>query len=255
MKIDLGILKLPFEGTFNMALFLGGVVWACFLVTMTFALVDMKGPAFYALNGSSTGGTDLCVVCRKPLFITMLWMMEYYNYVGAQVLCTLTRAAFEMFGKEDITDKFEPQVARWAGNMFEQSPVFLWSFWMYVLFVDYESGWALGALYMAARTLYPFYYIFGRGFSFWFENNTQIGYGCVGTFILGCLVNASGGNWARYGHGNEIYAGILGYLVGFALTLGIPYGQFLAFVHYKYDHSFKVREAPLPTGKMEMTNQ
>ena len=45
---------------------------------------------------------------------------------------------------------------------------------MYTVFCDYETGWALGALYLGSRLYYPFMYMAFRSFTFWFEFCTQV---------------------------------------------------------------------------------
>jgi hypothetical protein len=147
------------------------------------------------------------------------------------------------FGEKDVTSKFVPNAARFAGNTFEQSPVFLWAFWIYTLFVDYESAWCLGVLYMCSRALYPLYYIAFNGFDFWFETCTQIGYGVNGIFTLGCLVAGAGGDWVAFARDNSVGAPVLGYFVGFLITLGVPYGLFLITLHYKVDHKRALADA------------
>merc|ERR1712086_991721 len=97
------------------------------------------------------------------------------------------------------------------------------SLWTYTLFVDYSTGAALGFLYLAARLLYPLYYISQRGFTLKFESCTQIGYGVNGVLFLGTLYQGAGGDWAQFAKDNQILAPILGFLAGsFALLPGLP---------------------------------
>lgn len=236
MKVDLGFMKIPLEGTFDHRKLALGIGWACFWNATIFA---WSSPAEPALNLT---GPPLVEACRKSLVVTALWWIMYYNYIGVQVLTVFIKAAYEMISDDDVTTKFAPNAARFAGNMFEQSPVFLWGLWMYTLFVDYESAWCLGVLYMVVRSLYPFYYIVFHQFDFWFESCTQVGYGVNGIFTLGCLVNGLGGDWVAYATRNPVGAPVLGYFVGNAISFGIPYGWFLTWLHYKVDHEWAQAE-------------
>jgi len=231
MKVNLGFMKIPFEGPLNHAMLLGGIVWACFWVTLVFNIADMKGPAVYATNG-----VEFSKHCQKTILVTVLWCGLYYNYVGTQLLSIFTRTAWEMYDEKDVTEKQVPNAARFAGNMFEQSCVFLPALWMYTLFCDYETGWALGVLYLVSRLYYPFMYMIFRSFTFWFEFCTQIGYGVNGLFLLGCFYQACGKEWVVWAKDNQIGAGIAGYFVGCFITLGVPLAPIYAFIHYKLDN-------------------
>lgn len=245
MKLNLGFMKIPFEGDFNHGKFVVGIVFACISVVTMFNGAEINGPAIILTGKGKNGSINLnsqVENVREALLVTAIWCIMYYNYVGVQVLTIFTQVAYEMYGPEDVTDKFRSNAARFAGNMFEQSPVFLWVFWTYVLFVDYGTGWCLGVLYLIQRALYPFYYIIIRRFTFDFENNTQIGYGVNGTLIFGLLWNGAGGNFAAWAKDNNIVAPIIGYFIGCFITLGVPYGTILTFIHYKRDHAVKMAE-------------
>eukprot|EP00966_Prymnesium_polylepis_P189209 4383512-Prymnesium_polylepis.1 len=90
MKLDLGFMKVPFEGTFDHRKLLLGMVWACGWNVAVFALSDPKQPAL------NLTGPDLVYACRKSVLVTAVWWILYYNYVGTQVLCIFCKAAYEM---------------------------------------------------------------------------------------------------------------------------------------------------------------
>lgn len=247
MKIDLGCVKVPFEGPFNFALAFGGIFFGLAMVTLVFNVVDVKGPAVIALETSPlkpyVNVQDLIDNCGKTMVATSIWCLMYYNYLGIAVQTVFLIHVFEMFTKDDVTDKFGPNAGRFAGNMMEQSPVFLTAMWTYTLLVDYETGGALGLLYIFGRALYPFFYMACHQFTFWFEFNTQIGYGVNGVFMLGILVNGMGGDWAEWANDNQILAAIVGFLLGSCGPFpGIPLTPLYTFIHYKCDRRFKAKE-------------
>merc|ERR1711988_839864 len=230
----LGFLTIPTEGDFHIGKFVFGVLWACMWVTIVFNLADIKGPAVYL------SGTKLKEACANTLIVTAVWILMYYNYVGVQVAAIFFGGPFEIWnGKEDVSEKFAPNAARFAGNMFEQSVAFLPALWMYTLFCDHETGGFLGALYMVSRGLYPFYYIIFGKFTLWFESCTQIGYGTVGTFCFGVLYQAAlGKEWGKFADENQVLVPILGFWIGsFATLPGIPLTIPYLFIHYKIDRA------------------
>mmetsp|Transcript_79291 Transcript_79291/g.144716 ORF Transcript_79291/g.144716 Transcript_79291/m.144716 type:complete len:262 (+) Transcript_79291:60-845(+) len=232
--VDLGCMKLPFEGPFNLLLAFGGIAWGMLMVTLVFSFSSKKGPAVLAATGQ-----DLSDACSNAIIVTCAWCILYYNYLGIGAICVFVVNVFEMVSKTDVTEKFQPNAGRFSGNMFEQSPVFLSGLWMYTLFADYQTGWTLGVLYMVSRALYPFYYMANNKFTFWFENCTQIGYGVNGVFILGSLWTASGGDWLKFASGSPISAAVLGFIVGsFAILPSIPTLIPYTYIHYKYDNAF-----------------
>jgi len=236
--VDLGCIKLPFEGPFNVGVAGIGIVWACIWCVVAFAIPDIGGPAMYA--STSVGVKDNCKI---PMIVTASWCMVYYNYVSAAVLCVFCINAFGLWTADDVTEKMSTIAGRWSGNMFEQAPVFLVSLWTYTMFCDYKTGGSLGILYIVTRLLYPFYYIAFRQFNMWFESCTQIGYGINGIFMLGVLVNGFGGDWARFAYDHSILAPIAGFFFGsFMLLPGFPFTPIYMFIHYKMDHKIKMAE-------------
>jgi len=237
VKFDLGCMKLPFEGPLNLAIIAAGMVWGIVVITLVYNLVDYKGPAVLQT------GQDFIDACGSPILVTVVWMIMYYNYLSSAVWCIFANKLFEMYTDEDVTNKFIPNVGRWAGNMSEQALVFLGSMWMYCIFVDYGTGYWLGMLYCLVRALYPFFYIAFNQFVAWFEFITQVGYGINGVFMLGSVVTAMGGHWHQYG---TYTAPILGWCFG-SLTLfpGLPLAPLYTFIHYKVDSSRKEDEDEL----------
>lgn len=243
MKVDLGCMELPFEGPLNLAIAFGGIGFGCLCTTLVFSLTEMKGPAVALVK---VGGDETIEACGKSMAVTVLWCFLYYNYVGIQVGTVFNSAAFKCFTKDDVTEKYGPNAARFAGNMFEQAPVFLVMLWAYTFFVDYETGGFLGLLYMVGRLVYPFLYMIFRQFVMWFEFITQIGYGVNGVFMLGVFMDAIGGagQFGSFATQNPALAGILGFLVGsfgvfpYANPIGIIYG----FLHYRCDRRAKEDE-------------
>lgn len=241
MKISIGIATIPFEGPFHFGIALGGVTWGMISTTLVFVLAEKKGPAFY-----ETSAEKIIDACGHPLIVTALWIFLYYTYVAIQVQTVFSIHAFEMFTKDDVTEKYAPNASRFAGNMFDQGVVFLVGLWVYTLFCDYASAGPLGYWYIFGRLTYPLYYMKFRQFVMWFEFCTQPQYGIIGIFMLGMVVNGLGGGkeWARFGKDNSILAGIAGFLVG-SLSI-FPYANPLTclygFIHYKLDRRVKNNE-------------
>lgn len=151
-----------------------------------------------------------------------------------------------MYGEEDVTASYERLSARFAGNTFEQSPIFLTGLWLYTLFVDYGSAYSMGMLYIVFRILYPLFYIVCHEFSFWFELNTQTGYGCNGVFILGCAMTGMGMDYVAFATGSPYTAALLSFAAGsFAFIPGLPLAPLYALLWYKRDNSFAKASAGL----------
>lgn len=242
MIIDLGFMKLPFEGDLNLAKLFVGIACGIAATVLVFSQCDLKGPALLL------SGQDFMNAISNTVIVSVCWMIIYYNYVGCSVLALFCGpAVFNLYENEDVTDKFGPNASRFAGNMFEHAPMFFVGLWMYTLFADYESGAYLGVLYIFRLVTYPLYYMTNHKFTFWFETNTQIGYGVVGCFMLGCLYQAmyqaSGSHWVDYAGDNKMWAPFLGFLVGsWSFVPGIPITPIYMFLHYKFDRMFKAKE-------------
>jgi len=207
-------------------------------IAVVFNLSDIDGPAVLAKDGA-----ELTNKLKVTIGVTAAWMIMYYNYVGIQVLTIFATGPLEIHSSEDVTDKYSSNAARFAGNMFEQSVVFLPGLWLYSMFCDSGTGGWLGVLYIIARGIYPFYYMAHGRFTFWFENCTQIGYGVVGTYFLGALFIACGGNWSEWSGDNKILAPILGFLAGsFAVLPGIPLTIPYTYAHYKFENARKRKQ-------------
>ena len=143
-----------------------------------------------------------------------------------------------MYGSKDITSDYERVAGRFAGNTFEQSPFFLWGLWLYTLFVDSGSAYTVGMVYLFFRVIYPLNYIICRSFSFWFEFNTQSGYGCNGVFILGCAMTGLGIDFVAFLTASPIKAALFCYATGsFAFFPGLPLMPIYSFLWYKRDNA------------------
>jgi uncharacterized MAPEG superfamily protein len=243
MKVNLGCMEVPFEGPFNMAIASAGIGFGCLCTTLVFSLAEMKGPAVALIK---VGADETVEACGKSMAVTVLWCFLYYNYIGIQVGTMMNMHGFKCFTPDDVTEKYAPNAARFSGNMFEQSPVFLVMLWAYTFFVDYETGGLLGLLYLVGRLLYPFFYMIFRQFVTWFEFITQIGYGVCGVYMLGVFMDAIGGagQFASFAQKSPTLAGILGFLVG---CFGVfpycnPIGLIYGFLHYRCDRRVKEDE-------------
>lgn len=254
-------MEIPFAGPFSMAVALAGIAFGMLCNTLVFYFSDFMGPALSlvwagnpglvyqmatnqtALSLVQAGGDPIIDAIGKTMAVTACWCFLYYNYVGVQVGAVFNMAAFKMFTKDDVTEKYAPTGGRFAGNMFEQSPVFLVLLWAYTLLVDYETGGYLGILYMVTRLLYPFLYMIFGEFTMWFEFITQTGYGVNGIFMLGVFMNGLGGagSFGTFATDNPIWAPISGFLIGsFAVfPYGNPISLIYGFLHYKCDRRRK----------------
>lgn len=243
MIIDLGFMKLPFEGDLSLSKLITGIFCGVVATVFVFNQSELKGPALLL-----TDRQEFMNAISNSVIVSVCWMIIYYNYVGCSILATFCGpAVFGMYSNEDVTDKYGPNASRFAGNMFEHAPMFFVGLWMYTLFADYESGAMLGFLYIARLVLYPLYYMLNHKFTFWFETNTQIGYGVIGCYMLGCLYQAfyqaSGSSWVDYAGSQKMMAPLYGFLVGsWSFVPGIPLTPIYMFLHYKFDRMFKLQE-------------
>ena len=170
----------------------------------------------------------------------------YYNYIGVFVLSKFcTEGCWDLYSsKDDQSSKSCAIAARYSGNMFEHAPVFFPALWMYTLLVDASSGAYFGSLYLVARLTYPFFYMIHRQFNFWFECNTQVGYGATGTLLLGVVFVALGWDWVAFVEANKMWAGLCGYMFGSVILLpGLPLTPLYTFIHYKFDKASLQKKA------------
>mmetsp|Transcript_77345 Transcript_77345/g.201585 ORF Transcript_77345/g.201585 Transcript_77345/m.201585 type:complete len:248 (+) Transcript_77345:86-829(+) len=217
MILDLGCMKLPFEGDFNTVMIFTGFASACISTTLFFNFVTPKGPALGA-------GTPEQVVDAfgKTMIVQAVWCIIYYNYVGAQVLGVFLSGPWAMLDGKKQTEKWGANASRFAGNQFEQSCVFIPCLWMYAGLVDYETAWTLGVLYIIGRILYPLFYVVHGRFTFFFEHITQVGYAVNGTFILGALIRGAKWDYVEFAKDHNILTPILGACLGvFTLLPGV----------------------------------
>jgi len=224
--IDLGFLKLPFEGKFDCSVAAAGIAVAGAVLASVFGATTMTGPAL--------GSADTAAACKMAGLVTAGWGLLYYNLLGVNVDSMAAIAIFDMVAPTSVGPSFFHVASRMAGNMAEQAPVFLTSLWTYTLFADAATGAALGGLYLLQRLAYAFYYLILGEFRFEFESCTQVGYGVNGTLLLGSVYSCLGGNWVAWASGVGAGAPIAGLLLG-SLTLfpGLPLAPLITYCHVK----------------------
>merc|ERR1711907_97696 len=109
MIVDLGFMKLPFEGNLSIAKLSFGILVGIVLNVIVFNLCTPKGPA------ALLSGQPFLDACSKPAIVTACWIIIYYNHVGCQVLALFcSETLFDMYKKDDMTEKFIPNAARFS---------------------------------------------------------------------------------------------------------------------------------------------
>lgn len=117
---------------------------------------------------------DLLNAFRDPIIVTVCYFLLYYVFLLRipKIKFALMKSIRENWKKENPQGRLggaelhrlmqlDPQmyeVARAQLNMLEQMPPFLFSFWLYVIFVDARIGAILGGVYTGFRAFYPFFY-------------------------------------------------------------------------------------------------
>ena len=243
MILNLGFMKLPFEGDFNTVMIFTGFASACIWPTLFFNIVTPKGPALGELLTGVDGAEKMIDALSKTMIVQAVWCIIYYNYIGAQVLGVFLAGPWQMLDGSKQTEKWGPNSARFAGNQFEQSCVFIPCLWMYAVLVDYETAWALGVLYIIGRVLYPLFYVLQGRFTFFFEHITQVGYAINGTFILGALIRGAKCDYIEFAKDHSVLVPILGACLGVFTLLpgvGITVPWFVA--HTAMDRKRKMNE-------------
>ena len=129
---------------------------------------------------------------RSPIWVTLAYCFVYYGF-----LLNIARTRFSIHKKYKADGK---KFDRYFGqdrnmlaadriqlNMLEQMPVFLVTFWLYVVFVSPSTGTILGWVYTIARALYPFMIgnRMGRDIPMKVLISTVIGYGVIFYFMIG----------------------------------------------------------------------
>ena len=168
MPVKVGPLTIPvFEWPFPFIVFPVVIVFACSVITCSVSRVTATGPAL--------ASESIVDTCSGAVLVTLGWIFVYGTMLGAQA----GHAGVFLCGIKEPTDvtisQFTQIPARVVGNTLEQAPIFLASFWLYVLFVDAATGSAMGWVYVASRFAYAFLY-FGPGeFTILIEFSTQVG--------------------------------------------------------------------------------
>lgn len=215
--VRLGCITLPLSGDFNTILIFAAFAFAIVCNYVALSQVTPKGPAI------SAGSPDEIVdALGKTMIAQVLWCIIYHNYIGAAVLCVFCSGPWEIIDGQKQTDKWGANASRFSANQFEHAPVFIPCMWMYAVLVDSETAGALGILYCIQRCCYPFFYVVQGRFTLWFEFLTQVGYTVNGTFMLGCLMRASGHDYVHFAKENPVLVPVLGATIGvFTLLPGV----------------------------------
>jgi len=230
MKVDLGMLKVPFSGDYSHA-------WLLFGFGVAFA-ANLYALSSTAMVGPAAKASDLTSACRVSALVTCAWSLVYYNYIGCAIWCGLAAQHwYEMITGKDVGPQFAGVASRFSGNMAEQAPVFLTSLWMYTVFCDSATGGALGMLYILQRLSYPFFYMYDGHFTMHFEMCTQIGYGINGIMILGVLVTFLSGDWLAWVAATgmvktTLYGVSLGVFMLFPGPIAVPF-SYLNYISHK----------------------
>ena len=129
---------------------------------------------------------------KSPIWVTLTYCFVYYGF-----LLNIARTRVSMHKKYSAEGK---KFDRYFGqdrnmlaadriqlNMLEQMPIFLVTFWLYVVFVSPSTGAILGWVYTIARALYPFMIgnRMGRDIPMKVLISTVIGYGVIFYFMIG----------------------------------------------------------------------
>ena len=233
--VNLGFMELPLSGKYSFLLAVAGIATGAFVIVSTFQTATMTGPAL-AFKGSITvekAAAQFIDSCRPTLLVTAGLCLLYYNYLGCAVLSVFLVTIFKIIDAKNVNEKFSAVAGRFSGNMAEQAPVFLTALWIYTLFVDAGSAPALGAVYLAQRLSYPFFYIVCGEFTMWFEFSTQVGYGVNGALLAGILVTGFGGDWIATVAANPVSAPLCAFLLGSVSVFPtLPLGPLLMPLHF-----------------------
>ena len=242
-------MKIPFDGPWRIDLLSLSTVWGAAIGAIALSsCVDLaKGPALAFQDPSEV--MDLFTRCQTPALVTILWLLLYYNFMGIQSGFAAARE-FDLIDPTSVTDQFHTVSSRIVGNTLEQGPVFLFSLWMYTLFVDYGTAGPLGFVYLAFRLLYAPCYFLSGGFDVWNEFSTVPQYAIVGIFVLGTLVQTTtttttGSSsslvfveeWIKAA---PVRTALLGLTLSFfGILPGLPFGPILTIFHYQSHQKWK----------------
>jgi hypothetical protein len=132
-----------------------------------------------------------------PLLVTVAYVLVYYVMITNQLLVRTRlarayRARGEAFDRYFNTDREMLAADRYVGNMLEHMPAFLLLLWLNAIFVDPRSATWAGAVYVAARMLYPFVMgrRLGRGVPTRILFVTVVGYLVLTYFVVRLVVAA-----------------------------------------------------------------
>ena len=95
-----------------------------------------------------------------PLLVTVAYVLVYYLMIANQLrvrtrLRRAYRARGESFDRYFGNDREMLAADRYVGNMLEHMPPFLLLLWLNAIFVGPRIASVAGAVYVAARLLYP----------------------------------------------------------------------------------------------------
>lgn len=134
------------------------VLMAAVLTTTILSCTTPTGPPA-GISASTMGGV---------IFVTLGWILLYYNMVNGQVALKL------MFNNPNEQAKLVGE--RSLMNTLEQGIVFLLLLWLHAIFVDVATSVSMGWMYVIARGLYPVFYAFYGHFTVLAEFATQPNY-------------------------------------------------------------------------------
>jgi hypothetical protein len=130
-----------------------------------------------------------------PLLVTVAYVAVYYLMIANQLrvrtrLRRAYRARGETFDRYFGADREMLAADRYVGNMLEQMPGFLLLLWLNAIFVDPRSAALVGAVYVAARIVYPFLMgrELGRGVRSRILCATVVGYAVMAYFVMRLVV-------------------------------------------------------------------
>eukprot|EP00930_Biecheleria_cincta_P013660 TRINITY_DN12070_c0_g1_i1.p1 TRINITY_DN12070_c0_g1~~TRINITY_DN12070_c0_g1_i1.p1 ORF type:complete len:256 (-),score=17.30 TRINITY_DN12070_c0_g1_i1:402-1169(-) len=234
---DLGCMRFEMTGPQGFVHALGGMTVGWVVTVIAFQVCLSMYPV---LAGPAADAEQFSLACRMPMLATAAWCFVYYNMIGANVISQFAIHIVKMIPPPMVNfPQYTNISARFSGNSAEHAPVFLTSLWLYTVFVDSSSAGVIGFFYVAQRLLYPFIYMVRGEFDFYFEYITQIGYGMIGTLLLGVVVQGTGGEWVSLVTANPVLYATLGFVTGsFPLFPGLPFAPLYAYLHYKIHRAF-----------------
>jgi len=130
-----------------------------------------------------------------PLLVTVAYVLVYYLMIANQLrvrtrLRRAYRARGESFDRYFGMEREMLAADRYVGNMLEHMPPFLLLLWLNAIFVGPRIAAVAGAVYVAARLLYPFMMgqKLGKGVGSRILFSTVVGYAVLVYFVARLVV-------------------------------------------------------------------